>query len=233
MLEALTCSKAMVEKTRSGPRVRLPRGDGGAGIIENDDMQGDLRQAPIGRMLHEGTGTPALHGCWNHRMSRACFAFLALIAIFMKPAEAGQTISRLLDRSSLATAYSSESDLVTAYTTGMARSRLTLAGRAGDTNLAVPLEPSLLRAEFRARTWRAADGSLLQGFTGSGGFRLTVGNCVARICAASECSDAGWPVYRCSDGRKRRISVTNFATAIFDGVSYRRLMRPSRPAHGR
>jgi hypothetical protein len=79
-----------------------------------------------------------------------------------------------------------------------------------------------LRPEFRARTWRAADGSLLQGFAGSGGFRLTVGNCLARICAASECSDAGWPIYMCSDGRSRKMSVSDF-TAIFDGVSYRRL----------
>ncbi|KAA3450512.1 hypothetical protein C7I87_11840 [Mesorhizobium sp. SARCC-RB16n] len=105
----------------------------------------------------------------------------------------------------------------------MARFRLQLAGRAGETNLAIPLEPLLLRAEFRARTWRSADGSLLQGFAGKGGFRLTIGNCLARICAASECSDAGWPVYACSDGRKRKMSVTDFVTARFDGIPYRRL----------
>ncbi|QKC74094.1 hypothetical protein EB231_34315 [Mesorhizobium sp. NZP2298] len=111
----------------------------------------------------------------------------------------------------------------------MARFRLQFAGRAGETNLAVSLEPLLLRAEFRARTWRSADGSLLQGFAGKGGFRLTIGNCLARICAASECSDAGWPVYTCSDGRKRKMSVTDFVTASFDGVPYRRLSAsPSR-----
>jgi hypothetical protein len=80
-----------------------------------------------------------------------------------------------------------------------------------------------LRTEFRARTWRAADGSLLQGFAGTGGFRVTVGNCLARFCAASECSDVGWPLYSCSDGRKRKMSATDFVTASFDGVSYRRL----------
>ncbi|QKC80230.1 hypothetical protein EB233_31670 [Mesorhizobium erdmanii] len=108
----------------------------------------------------------------------------------------------------------------------MARFRLRFAGLAGETNLAIPLEPSLLRAEFRARTWRSADGSLLQGFAGKGGFRLTIGNCLARICAASECSDAGWPMYACSDGRKRKISVTDFVTARFDGIPYRRLSAP-------
>ncbi|RJT32874.1 hypothetical protein D3227_26050 [Mesorhizobium waimense] len=108
----------------------------------------------------------------------------------------------------------------------MARNRLNLTARGGETNLAVPLEPRLLRAEFRARTWRAADGSLLQGFVGTGGFRLTTGNCLARICAASECSDDGWPVYKCSDGRKRKMSVTDFVTAVFDGVPYRRLSAP-------
>src|ERR1700755_1751386 len=66
----------------------------------------------------KGTGTPALYRCWNHRMSRTCVAFLALTAIFVKPVEAGEPISRLLDRSDLATAYSAESDLVTAYATG-------------------------------------------------------------------------------------------------------------------
>src|SRR5262245_7093580 len=161
-------------------------------------------------------------------MSRACFAFLALIAIFMTPVEAGERISRLLDRSIIATAYFNESDLVTAYSTGMAHIRL--AALYGETRLAVPLEPSRLRMEFRARTWRAADGSLLQGFAGAGGFRLTVGNCLARICAASECSDAGWPVYQCSDGRKRKMSVSDFTTAIFDGVPYRRLSFPSKAA---
>jgi hypothetical protein len=51
-------------------RERLRRAGEGAvarpGIIENDKMSGDLREAPIGRMLHEGTGTPALYRCWNH-----------------------------------------------------------------------------------------------------------------------------------------------------------------------
>lgn len=176
--------------------------------------------------MRETGGEPARwrqNGCWNYPMSRACFAFLALIAVFIKPVEAGGWISHLLDHSAMASAYAAESDLVTAYTTGMARIRLKLAGRSGETDLAVPLEPTLLRAEFRARTWRAADGSLLQGFAGTGGFRLTLGNCLARICAASECSDAGWPVFSCSDGRKRKMSATDFAVAVFDGVSYRRL----------
>lgn len=152
-----------------------------------------------------------------------CFAFLALMAVFVQPAGAGERTSHVLDRTSTASAYATESDLVTAYTTGMARSRLNLAGRASQTGLAVPLEPWSLRAEFRARTWRAADGSLLQGFAGTGGFRVTVGNCLARFCAASECSDVGWPLYSCSDGRKRKMSATDFVTASFDGVSYRRL----------
>jgi hypothetical protein len=160
-------------------------------------------------------------GGWNGL--QACFAFLALTAALVQPAEAGDRISHVLDRTSTASAYAAESDLVTAYTSGMARSRLNLAGRTGETNLAVPLEPWSLRAEFRARTWRAADGSLLQGFAGKGSFRLTVGNCVARICTASECSDAGAPVYSCSDGRKRKMSVKDLVTANLDGVAYRRL----------
>ena len=160
-------------------------------------------------------------GGWNGL--QACFALLALTVVLMQRAEAGEKISHVLDHTSIASAYAGGSDLVTAYTTGMARIRLNLAGRASQTGLAAPLEPWSLRAEFRARTWRAADGSLLQGFAGTGGFRVTVGNCLARFCAASECSDVGWPLYSCSDGRKRKMSATDFVTASFDGVSYRRL----------
>ncbi|TGR08175.1 hypothetical protein EN833_18610 [Mesorhizobium sp. M4B.F.Ca.ET.190.01.1.1] len=158
-------------------------------------------------------------------MSRACFALVAIVALMM-PVEAGERASHLLDQASLATAYAHESDTVTAYTTAMARFRFQLAGRSGDADLAVPLEPRLLRTEFSQRTWRSADGSLLQGFAGKGGFRLTAGNCLAQICLASECSDDGWPVYACSDGRKRKMSVTDFVTAVFDGVSFRRLSAP-------
>ena len=201
-----------------GERYSLPALD--APFIDDRKISGcGLRRAPIGRMLYEGTGgEPARwrqNGCWNYPMSRACFAFLALIAVFIEPVEAGGRISHLHDRSAMASAYVAESDLVTAYTTGMARIRLKLTGRSGETDLAVPLEPTLLRAEFRARTWRAADGSLLQGFAGTGGFRLTLGNCLARMCAASECSDAGWPVFSCSDGRKRKMSATDFCHRSF------------------
>ncbi|WP_246676421.1 hypothetical protein [Mesorhizobium sp. B1-1-5] len=158
-------------------------------------------------------------------MSRACLALVALVAL-AGPTEAGGQASHLLDGSELATTYSGESDLVTAYTTGMARYRLLLAGVIGTANLAAPLEPLQLRPEFQQRTWRSSDGSLLQGFAGKGGFRLTTGNCVTRICIASECSEAGWPLYACSDGRKRKMSVNSFVTATFDGVTYRRLSAP-------
>lgn len=164
----------------------------------------------------------------ENEMLRACLAFVALVAL-VGPTEAGERLHHLLDNSGLTAAYFAESDLVTAYATGMARYRLQLMARTGTANLAAPLEPSALRPEFRQRTWRSADGSLLQGFAGKGGFRLTVGNCLARICLASECSEAGWPVYACSDGRKRKMSVKSFATATFDGVAYRRLSSPPEP----
>ena len=162
-------------------------------------------------------------GGWNGWAMQAGFAFLALTAVFVQPAEPGERTSHALDHTSLASIYANGSDLVTAYTTGMARNRLSLAGHPNQTSLAVPLEPWSLRAEFRARKWRAADGSLLQGFAGTGGLRLTVGNCLAHLCAASECSNAGSLVYSCSDGHKRKMSVKDLVTATFDDVSYRRL----------
>jgi len=159
-------------------------------------------------------------------MLRACLVVVALAAL-VGPTGAGERTWHLFDRSDLTPAYSRESDLVTAYATGMARYRIQLKDAGGEASLAVPLEPLLLRPEFRQRTWRSADGSLLQGFVGKGGFRLTDGNCLARICAASECSEDTWPVYTCSDGRKRKMSVRNFVTASFGGVSYRRLSAPA------
>jgi len=160
-------------------------------------------------------------------MWRSCCALLCVIALPVVPVWGSEVSHRVLDAAAVTTAYPGASDVVTAYTTGMARYRLQLAARVGDSNLAIALEPRLLRAEFRARTWRAADGSLLQGFAGNGGFRLTVGNCLARICVASECSTAEWPIYMCSDGRNRKMVVSDFTTATFDGVSYRRLSAPA------
>ena len=156
-------------------------------------------------------------------MLRSCCALLALLALPVEMAWAGMVSAPMLDRGDMTTVYPGDSDIVTAYAMEMARYRLALSARVGDSNLAIALEPRHLRAEFRARTWRAVDGSLLQGFTGNGGFRLTVGNCLARMCAASECSDAGWPIYKCSDGRSRKMVASDFTTATFDNVSYRRL----------
>jgi hypothetical protein len=166
-------------------------------------------------------------GVWLLEMGmlRVCLAVVAIAAL-TRPSGAEPRASHLFDRADVSAAYSGQSDLVTAYATGMARYRLLLAGVTGTANLAAPLEPLQLRPEFRQRTWRAGDGSLLQGFAGKGGFRLTTGNCVARICTASECSEAGWPLYACSDGQKRSMSVKSFVTATFDGVPYRRLSAP-------
>jgi hypothetical protein len=156
-------------------------------------------------------------------MLRSCCALLALLALHVEMARAGMASAPMLDRGAMTTVYPGDSDIVTAYAMEMARYRLALSTQVGDSNFAITLEPRLVRAEFRARTWRAADGSLLQGLTGNAGFRLTVGNCLARMCAASECSDAGWPIYTCSDGRSRKMVVSDFTTATFGGVSYRRL----------
>jgi hypothetical protein len=158
-------------------------------------------------------------------MLHVCLAIVAIVAL-TGPSEAESRASHLFDRADLTAAYSGQPDLVTAYATGMARYRLQYAGQAAQAELAAPLEPRLLRPEFKQRTWRSADGSLLQGFAGKGGFRLTTGNCVNRFCVASECSEAGWPLYACSDGRKRKMSVQSFLTATFDGVPYRRLSAP-------
>jgi hypothetical protein len=159
-------------------------------------------------------------------MLRIAAAIVVMLAVSPDEALAGRP--RLLDPSPIIVGRSVSPDIVTAYSTTMNRYRLTLMTRQGDANLATPLGPTFLLKEFRAWTWRAEDGSLLQGFAGNGGFRLTLGNCLANMCSASECSDDGWPVFKCSDGRRRKMVVMDFATAKFDGIAYRRLSAPSK-----
>jgi hypothetical protein len=153
-------------------------------------------------------------------------AAVILLSLVVLPDEALADRPRLLDAAAMIVNVTVAPDLVTAYSTTMNRNRLTLMARQGNANLATPLGPMSLLKEFRAWTWRAEDGSLLQGFAGNGGFRLTLGNCLAKMCSASECSDDGWPVFKCSDGRRRKMVVVDFATAKFDGVAYRRLSAP-------
>jgi len=71
--------------------------------------------------------------------------------------------------------------------------------------LAVPLEPWSLRAEFRVRTWRAADGSLLQGFAARR-FAADARQLPRPHLAPPNCSDADRGL-QLSDGSKRKMSV--------------------------
>ena len=145
---------------------------------------------------------------------------LSGLAVFVNSAEAGESIPPMLVSSTIAAPYSADPDILTAFAKAMTRYRLTLAT---PDDPAVPLEPTLLPAEFRVRTWRAADGSLLQSFSNKRGFRLTMGNFLSLLCAEVECTDAGWPVFKCTDGRERTMVAPDFVTAIFDGVTYLRL----------
>jgi len=163
-------------------------------------------------------------------MLRIFAAILASIALLAQPAAASGKPIRLLDPTPIVPGAALAQDWVTAYSTTMGRYRSQLVGRGEGEDLSTPLWPTDLLKDFRTRTWRAEDGSLLQGLAGNGGFRLTIGDCLARICKASDCSDDGWPVFQCTDGHRRRMTVSDFSTATFDGVSYRRLSAPSRGA---
>lgn len=156
-------------------------------------------------------------------MSRIAAAVFVLIALSPQTAAASAKLARLLDPKPILSGGELAPDWVTAYSTTMGNYRLQFAGRRGSEDLSTSLGPNGLQKEFRTRTWRAEDGSLLQGFAGNGGFRLTVGDCLAHMCKASDCTDDGWPVFQCSDGQRRRMAVSDFSTATFDGVLYRRL----------
>ena len=161
-------------------------------------------------------------------MLRIAAAVLVSIAMLAQPAAASGKAVRLLDPRPIVLGAPLSRDVVTAYSTTMGRYRLQFAARQADANLSTTLGPTGLLQDFRTHTWRAEDGSLLQGFAGNAGFRLTIGDCVARMCKASECSEDGWPSFQCTDGQRRRMAVSDFSTATFDGVAYRRLTAPAR-----
>lgn len=160
-------------------------------------------------------------------MLRLAAAVVASITLLPQPAAASGKLMRLIDPEPIVPAASLAPDWVTAYSTTMGRYRSQFAGRRNGEDLSTPLGPTGLLKDFRARTWRAEDGSLLQGLGGNSGFRLTIGDCLLRMCKVSECSEDGWPVFQCTDGQRRRMTVSDFATATFDGVPYRRLSAPA------
>jgi hypothetical protein len=176
--------------------------------------------------------TRAFVGSWVWGMLRIVAAVLVSIALLPQPAAASGKLMRLLDPKPVVLDALLAPDLVTAYSTTMASYRSQFAGRRGDEDLSTPLGPTGLLKDFRARTWRAADGSLLQAFAGNAGFRLTIGDCLARRCKASECSDDGWPNFQCTDGHRRRMAVSDFSTTTFDSVAYRRLSAPAADSTG-
>lgn len=153
--------------------------------------------------------------------------WVVLSAVLAGASQAAVGYSALLNRSqSVGSVFSINPDLITAYSTEMVRSRLELTARGAATDLATVLTPMQLRPEFRTRTWRAEDGSLLQGLANKGGFRLTRGNCLSLICVSLECVEDEWPSFACSDKRKRKMSVKDFTTTTFDGITFRRLSAP-------
>lgn len=149
-------------------------------------------------------------------------AILTLLALLIAPANAKGPTIRMLARSASTIAYSSRLDVVTVFATEMERYRQELIARGDGASLATMLTPTNLSDEFRQWTWRAADGSLLRSIAGRG-LWLTGGDCLARLCAARNCIDAGWPVFTCSDGHTRTMVVNDFQTIIFDDVPYARL----------
>jgi hypothetical protein len=161
-------------------------------------------------------------------MLRIAAAILLLIAVLPQSAHASGKAARLLDPRPIVLCGQLAPDLVTAYSTTMGRYRLQFTARQGDADLSTALGPTALLKDFRTRTWRAEDGSLLQGFAGNGGFRLTIGDCLERMCKASECNEDGWPNFQCTDGLRRRMAVSDFSTATFGGVAYRRLSAPAK-----
>ena len=154
-------------------------------------------------------------------LSTGC-AILTLAALVMQPAAAKGRTTHMLVRSASTIAYSNRLDVVTVFAAEMQRYRQELVARGDGTSLATMLTPTSLSDEFSQWTWRAADGSLLQSVAGRG-LWLIGGDCLARLCAATNCIDAGWPVFTCSDGRKRTMVVDDFQTIVFDGVPYGRL----------
>lgn len=58
-------------------------------------------------------------------------------------------------------------------------------------------------------------------------FRLSGNDCLSHFCRQVFCTKVAWPVFQCSDGRRREMSAPDAKTMIFGGVTYTRMT--SRP----
>jgi hypothetical protein len=110
--------------------------------------------------------------------------------------------------------------IIADYAAAMARYRM-VAEIAGFKPLAYPfLSPRNVIAKERW-TWMAPDGSVARRLR-IGLFRINAADNLGNWFTDIECSDAGWPVFECSDGRTRRMSAPDSETMIFGGVEYKR-----------
>jgi hypothetical protein len=72
-------------------------------------------------------------------------------------------------------------------------------------------------------TWTASDGATVRRLP-NGAFRITSSTYLGNLFTEVTCEDAGWPMFACSDGRKRQMSAPDLSTIIFDGTKYVRVL---------
>ncbi|MCV0395639.1 MAG: hypothetical protein K5872_05220 [Rhizobiaceae bacterium] len=159
------------------------------------------------------------------RVRRTAWLIVAIVALVGagRGNAAGTNSFDIMDRNAngLAALYGGDPALVTAYATAMRHCRT-----AGQQELTCPFFATSRPPAFRPWTWTARDGSVLTRVR-QGVFRMALAAHAGDWFYHVDCADDGWPMFSCTDGRKRKMSTPDLSTVHFGGVEFRRELPPS------
>lgn len=108
-------------------------------------------------------------------------------------------------------------DKTLAYQIAMGRYEGELLVRRGGA-LTGPLIPPA-----QSLVWTWGNGSELVQRLAQNLFRLTGNDCLSHFCKQVSCIEVAWPVFQCSDDRRRKMSAPDAETVVFGGVTYKRI----------
>lgn len=161
-------------------------------------------------------------------MRRASIA--ATLVLAMLPARAESLIEKwkafdptriASDNSDMATLHADQRAVV-AYVAAMRRYQAA-AGQSNPEHYASSFLPTDRPMASAPWTWTASDGDTVRRME-NGAFRVFLGNYFGNWFTELDCAILEWPMFHCSDGKKRKMSAPDPTTMILDGVEYRRFL---------
>jgi hypothetical protein len=125
------------------------------------------------------------------------------------------------DNSNMATLHADQRAVV-AYVAAMRRYQ-TAAGQTNPERYASSFLSTDRPMASAPWTWTASDGDTVRRME-NGAFRVFLGNYLGNWFTEFDCAILEWPIFRCSDGKERKMSAPDPTTMILDGVEYRRFL---------